>query len=114
MQEVDLFPNIKKTISRLGEILSQDAVVSEKDEELFGEAATELAVLALEFPGRHLKTLQQLKRLSEGIETSDKALAETRQGLLRALPNPDSNPAKTALFLSEIDQLLLKELDLND
>ncbi len=114
VKEKEAFLNIKLAILKLEEIISKNVTISENDKELFKKATTELSEIAIEFPGKHLKTLQQLKRIAEGIKTSKKAMTEVRQGLLLAIPKPDSNPTKTDLFLNNIDRLLLKELDLHD
>lgn len=114
LQEKDKFPKIRAGISRLREILDKDLAITEKDQELLEQAATELSLLAIEFPSKHLRTLQQLKQIIEGLDTSADTFIEVQQGLLKALPKRDANPIKSNRYLNEIDKLLLKELAIND
>lgn len=113
-EEEDPYPAMRETIVRLGEIVSKEASITPNDTALFKQAGNELSALAIQSPGSHLVTLQQLKKVVEGTETSPEALNEVRKGLFYALPDSGSNPVKSALFLDEINKLLLKELDLHD
>lgn len=114
LQEKDEFPKIRESIARLGELLDKDLALTEKDQELLDQAATELSALAIEFPSKYLRTLQQLKQLIEGLDNSADTYLKVQQGLLKALPKRDANPIKSDRYLNEIDQLLLKELNVND
>lgn len=114
IQEEDKFVNIRQTIILLENTLARGGSVIDKDLSIFEGAATELSALAIEFPGKYLQTLQQLKFIIDGIVASPESLKETRRRLLSALPRPIENPTKTNMYLNEIDRLLLKELDAND
>jgi len=112
--EEDKFPKIRESIARLGELQEKDISITEQDQVLFEQAATELSILAIEFPSKHLRTLQQLKQIIEGLDNSAETFFEVQQGLLIALPDLDANPIKSERYLNAIDQLLLKELNVND
>jgi len=114
LKKEDELKSIKQSIIRLEELLNTKIVISKKDIELFEKAAIELSGLALEFPGKHLQTLQRLKRLIERLDDSKTTIFKVRQGLLLAIPKFEANPTKTTNFLNEIDALLIKELNLND
>ncbi|TVZ27627.1 hypothetical protein JM83_2677 [Gillisia sp. Hel_I_86] len=108
------FPFIKKSIQRLEELISNKSKITTEDRQLFKQAGTELAVKAIAEPGNYLKTLQQLKWLAEDFKERRSILGEVQKGLLSALPKPTPDPAKKKGFESEINNLFLKELELND
>ena len=114
IEKDDEFIYIKKSILRLERLINEESIMSEKDVALFEKASTELSAMAIEFPGKHLKTLQQLKRIIEGFTNSKEIFSEVRKGLLSAIPKSDTNPTKVHSFLNDIDQLLIKELDIHD
>jgi len=114
IQEKDLFPYMRASILRFEELIRTASTISEKDIELFEQAGNELAIKAIEFPGKHLKTLQQLKWIIEAKENSIQILEEVQQGMLKAIPKTNTNPMKSSLFIDKINQLLLKELELHD
>jgi len=114
IKEQDLFPFIRLTITRIEQLLVDTSSFTERDQLLFDQAGNELAALAIEFPGKYLMTLQQLKRLSDHKELTKDVLIEVQKGLLSALPIPDPNSSKSNLFKDKINQLLLKELQVND
>ena len=114
IEREDVFENIKLTVTKLGELIDSEKMISKKDQELFEKAALELSALAIEFPTQHLKTLQLLKRIIEGIDTSVDTLRNLQRGLIASLPKTDANPNKVNGYIHEIDKLLLKELTVND
>ncbi|WP_010232426.1 hypothetical protein [Gillisia marina] len=107
-------PYIKEGIKRLEELISNRSKITKEDREIFKQAGNELAVKAIEEPGKHLKTLQQLKWLAEDSKKSISRLRETQKGLLLALPKPTPDAGKSKNFQSEINNLFLKELELHD
>ncbi len=109
-----VMPFIKQTIGRLENILTSDTEITSFDRILFEKAGTELAQQAIAQPGKFLNTLQLLQRLIEGKNTSRKLLFDIHKGLLDALPKPVIKPYKSTSHLDEINQLLLKELKLDD
>lgn len=110
----DKFSNIRQSVHRLEQLLSGKTEITLEDKKLFEQAGNELAGLALEEPGQHLKTLQQLKWLTEGREAAKEELMKVQDGLLKALPKPKANPGKGRNFSGELNNLLLKELEQND
>lgn len=110
----DKFASMRKSVHRIGEILQVKSQTTDRDKILFSAAGRELATLAIESPGKYLETLQKLKRLSEQAQTSRQELIDVQSGLLQALPESIENPDKDVIFETEIDALLLKELDSND
>lgn len=108
------FPLIRKSIIRLEQLKGGSEVILEKDRLLFNQAGNELATLAIESPGKHLKALQQLKWLSEGKNAVVSLYLELQQSLISALPKPNDTPKTTWQFKDEMTQLLIKELEAND
>ncbi len=109
-----VYPFIRKAIFKLEHLIQNKEAVSDNDRKLFEKAGNELATIAIENPGKYLKTLQQLKQIAEikGISTS--VLPEVQRGLFLAIPEANPNPIKKEKVNSDINQLLLKELEIND
>lgn len=114
IEEPEAFVAIKTAIERLEQIIIERKKLTEKDLKLMGEAGNELAFIAIEEPGKYLKTLQQLKMLSEGKPSSISELRIVQAGLLKALPSKKEDPGKKGIFTSELDSLIINELELND
>jgi len=112
--EEELVPAIKQAITRLTAMIQEAAEVSEMDIQLFEDAGKELSLKAIEHPGKFLQTLQKLRHLIDGSDRSIVRLTAIRKGLLEAVPKPVINPNKSASYVDEINQLLLKELELHD
>lgn len=117
-KQVDLavpeeFPFMKKAVERL-EQLTQGRPSEEADKNLFSAAGNELAALAILEPGKYLKTLQQLKWMSDSNEYATSQLYEVLRGLKAAIPKPKSKPKRLSGYHSELNTLLLKELEIND
>ncbi len=108
------YPNIRSAVVLLGDLISQEKELDATHRQLLEQAGNELAGLAVEFPGAHLSTLQQLKWAAEGREMDEESLRDIRKGLFRALPEAKSNPVRSARFMDAIDTLLLKELEVHD
>jgi len=108
------FPFIRKSIIRLEQLKGNDSSLLEEDRVLFEKAGNELATLAIEFPGKYLKTLQQLKWFSEGKEDVQLLYKEVQKSLILAIPKPNDSPNSKRLFKDEMTQLLIKELESND
>ena len=107
------FPFMKSAVERL-EQLTQGSPSTEVDKNLFSEAGNELAELAILEPGKYLKTLQQLKWMSDSNEFATGQLHEVLSGLKAAIPKPKSKPKNQSGYHSELNTLLLKELEIND
>ncbi|NNK27654.1 MAG: tryptophan-rich sensory protein, partial [Flavobacteriaceae bacterium] len=110
----DPYQFIKKALLRIEEILSEGKSISQENKMIFEEAGNELALEAINSPGKYLKALQFLKRLSEGKQLSDESLKEVQKGLFLAIPDSDPNPYKEISTMDEIDRLLLKELSIHE
>tara|TARA_R100000935_G_scaffold58788_1_gene97979 strand:- start:113 stop:2314 length:2202 start_codon:yes stop_codon:yes gene_type:complete len=108
------YPFIKQSIQRLEELIAEKSKIKNEDRQLFKQAGNELAVMAIAEPGKHLKTLQQLKWLAEDYKDRTAIFKVVQKGLLLALPKPTPDPVKSKNFESEINKLFLKELELND
>lgn len=114
--EEDTYKSIRLALNRLQTLITarEKEEIVETDKQLFREAANELAIKAIEKPGKYLTTLQQLKWISGDVEIPYEALIELQQGLLQALPAMPPNASKREQPLSEINELLLKELEINE
>ncbi|MGY8916209.1 MAG: tryptophan-rich sensory protein, partial [Flavobacteriales bacterium] len=105
LEQPEAFPFMKKSVERLERLISSGSMVTLKDKELFMMAGNELASLAIQEPGKHLNTLQQLKWISERPITSSSQLKEVQQGLLAAIPKLKPEPKSTNAYQSEINTL---------
>lgn len=114
LQLPEIYPSIYKTILRLEQLISNKTLITAEDKLIFEKAGNELATKAIEDPGKYLKTLQQLKRITEDRVISSSILTEVQRGLFYALPELKSNPFKKKVLTSEINELLLKELQIHD
>ncbi|SEL48041.1 hypothetical protein SAMN04487910_2582 [Aquimarina amphilecti] len=114
LEQEDLYPAIRESIARLEALISEKTGITEDDKKLFGKAGNELAIKAIEDPGKYLETLQQLKWISEDVTVPQEALIALQKGLFMALPAVSPNPVKTAQQSSEINDLLVKELEIHD
>ncbi|WP_298311385.1 tryptophan-rich sensory protein [uncultured Aquimarina sp.] len=114
LEQEDAYPSIRVTLARLEQLISESGRITEDDKLLFGQAGNELAIKAIEDPGKHLETLQQLKWISEDVTVPSEALEELQKGLFLALPELKPNAVKQQQQTSEINELLLKELEIND
>lgn len=114
LQLPEIYPSIHKSVLRLEQLISDRTLITAEDKLLFEQAGNELAAKAIENPGKYLKTLQQLKRITEDREISSLILTEVQRGLFYALPGLRPNPFKKKVLTSEINELLLKELEIHD
>ncbi len=107
-------PYIKETIGRIEMILTDNQKAGSSDRELFEKAGNELAVLAIEMPVKYLKTLQDLKWLSQAKSPSREQWYAAQQGLLDAIPENEASPTIQRGFHREINSYVLEALDAND
>jgi hypothetical protein len=108
------FPSIRRAINQIEQIIINGNKVTEEDQVLFQAAGNELAQKAIDSPGMFLSTLQLLKELSENKNTSTEKLRTVQKGLFLSIPESETYPSKSSIFKDKINQLLLKELELND
>lgn len=108
------FPFIRNTIYKIEQIVNNNIEITERDQQLFESAGNELAQKAIESPGQFLSTLQGLKQLSENKITTVDLLRNIQKGLMEAIPSSEFYPSKSNNFTDDINQRLLKELEIHD
>lgn len=114
LEETDANKAMRKAIGRLEELMKNPETITEKDKKLFENAGVELAAIAINQPGKYLKTLQQLKSLTGNIKISKQTLNEMQRSLLEAISQLEPNPAKKMRFEDQLNKMVLKELERND
>lgn len=114
LEEESKYAFMRRSVLRLEELISGESKITAEDRKIFEQAGNELAEQAIEEPGKHLSTLQQIKWVSEERQPERETLIEVQKGLLKALPKPDASPGKGENYTGEINKLFLKELELND
>lgn len=107
------FPFMRKAVEIL-EQLQYGKSPTEADKKIFSKAGSELAELAILEPGNYLKTLQQLKWISDSNDVSEIKYNELLSRLNAAIPAPRPKPKAQHTYHSELNSLLLKELEAND
>ncbi|NJB70267.1 hypothetical protein GGR42_000729 [Saonia flava] len=107
-------PFMRQAVFRLEELILNRSLILEEDKALFKGAGMELALMAIKEPGKHLKTLQRLKWLTEDTGATMERLKETQRGLLQAIKVQNPNPKKGKATVGKINELVLKELEVND
>jgi len=110
----DVLQNTRKAISRLEILLDGKTALTEQDRTLFKNAGQELSLKAIEEPIAFLPALQALKRLSEEQKPTIETLRIAQKGLLKSIPLPQNTEGQQQQWYGPLDQLLLKELEIND
>ncbi|MBP2834003.1 tryptophan-rich sensory protein [Aquimarina sp. U1-2] len=110
----DEYVFIKKAMLRLEELIAGNESITERDKNLFEQAANELAIHAIEMPGKYLKTLQLLKQITEIKKVPVTSLTIVQRGLFEALPKATYKASKRASVTSSINELVVKELEIYD
>ena len=110
----DNYHFMRLSISIIEDRLDANEKVIDEDRSIFSKAGKELALLAIKEPSKHLKTLQQLKRLTEAKQQPKAVLQSVRKGLLSAVPEIAANAFKNANYQSSLQMLTIKELQSND
>jgi len=105
---------MKEAVLQLEAIINSNTEITKKDRLIFEYAGNELAELAIQYPGLHLKTLQDLKQLTVFGENSLELCTQAQKGLLEAIPEQLPNATKPKTSINDIDQLLLKALEEHD
>lgn len=113
-EEEDEFSSMRSAVNIVEEIISNQRSITPEEQIIAGKAGEELAFLAINEPGKHLETLQQLKWLAEGRQISLKDLQTVQRGLMMALPGASIKPARGNDFNDRLNNLLIKELENND
>jgi len=105
---------LKSTVVRIEELLrNEQRALSEKDRMLFLEAANVLAPLAIEQPVLYLKSLEQLKQLSNS-EVPDVGmtaiLKQVSASLITAIPEETNDPTVSRMEIGELSNRYFKKL----
>ena len=109
-----VYPHMKQAAERLEQLL-QGQAQQESDQSIFARAGEELAAIAILEPGNYLGALQRLKWLSDSNTAyDDTELRMVLGALLRAIPSPEYEPERQQGHQGRLDQLFLKELEIND
>ena len=107
----DSEPYLRQAIQRLEKLITESTGITAEDRKLFEFAGNELALKAIETPGKYLQTLQQLKWLTEDRSFSRDDLIKVQRGLIEAVSKPAASPGKGRIFPGAINKLVLKELE---
>ncbi len=110
--EKDTF--IKKSVAILEKRIDLNTEIIQSEKLVFEKAGSELALIAIENPGTHLKTLQMLKLLTQENNFNKKDLLQIQKGLIKAVRTIKPEPNKVERYSSKLDSLMLKELENND
>ncbi|MCP4883505.1 MAG: tryptophan-rich sensory protein [Flavobacteriales bacterium] len=109
-----LYPAIRSSIERLEVLISDPNLRTDEDKILFEAAGNETAELALAQPVKYLKNLQDLKRLSQGIQITNKEMIIVQRSLILALPDAKSQPEQKSSEIGELNTLFIQELNTYD
>lgn len=108
------FKSMNKAVERLEKLIQQQAVFLEGDKEVFANAGNELAILAIENPGKYLGVLQGLKQIENNTGRTISNYKTVQKGLLSALPKTKQIPGARNTYTDEINSLFLKHLETYD
>jgi len=112
----DIYPNIRQAIRQVEHLLAfEDVSLTPAAQSLFENAGQELAAVAIQQPGRYLKTLTSLKALAENDVESSKirsTLIDVRRELWRRLPVEIQSPQSSGRTPHKLDDKFLENLEL--
>lgn len=111
--EKDNYQFMKLALVRVEALIRLKKNPIETDKILFEKAGNELAILAVEQPGKYLVTLQSLKQLTLFGDKPLQLLKTAQKGLFEAIPNSKPSPTKTKKFKDNLKDLVIKELQKN-
>lgn len=114
LAQEDVYKAIRSSIAILEDKIVAGSEIMEEDKDAFAKAGTELAAIAILEPSRHLKTLQQLKWLTEDKQQIPAVLKAVQKGLIQAVPEVVSQPAIKANYKGTLEQLFMQELQESD
>jgi len=112
--EEDRHAMMRESISRLELNITRGGGITNEAKSIFAKAGEELARIAINEPARHLKTLQQLKWLTEEKVQDISVLRAVQKGLLQALPATKPAPRTTKQYRGSLEKIFMKELQAND
>ena len=105
---------MRESIARLELSITKGGILTIEDKGIFAKAGEELARIAINEPARHLKTLQQLKWLTEEKAQDISVLRAVQKGLLQALPAIKIAPTTRQQYRGGLEKIFMKELQAND
>lgn len=114
IEKRDLFKAMRRSISILENQLSRNQTIDLEDKEIFTKAGEELTLLAIKEPSKHLKTLQNLKWLTEDKKQDNTILRSVQKGLLQALPEKQADPSIREHYRSVLEKVFIQELKASD
>ncbi len=114
LEKDEAYPSMMQALEVLELILSGTKELSKRDQYILKDAGNELTVLAIEEPGRYLRTLQDLKWLSESDQTDIVKVTLVHAGLLRALPEKSLVPSGANRYSGALNKLFLEVLEANE
>jgi len=114
LRKEDTYAMMRKSIEILEMRISSEGRVTVLDKEILAKAGEELAEIAISEPGLHLKTLQQLKWLTEEKAQPISVLQSVQRGLSHALPSIKSDPVNRTEYRGSLEKIFIKELQAGD
>ncbi len=110
----DLYIAMRESIQILETSIGNRGNILETDKVTFAKAGEELATIAINKPAMHLKTLQQLKWLTEEKAQPVSILQSVQQGLLQALPDLKENASTRYQYSGSLEKVFIQELQAGD
>lgn len=108
------YPAIQEAQQRIENLLQHSGAPTEADRQLFNKAGNELAIVAIEEPGRYLQGLTVLKQLSEQSLSADEikpSLLLLRSIFWRVAPVQPTIPARQNQSIHPLNQEFLKKIN---
>ncbi len=114
-EKLNVYPNIKQAFLVIEKLLQQKTItITSAQKNQFLKAGQELSVVALNQPGKYLRSLSLITALTENKIEADKkveALKEIRKAFWNVLPNETTSPQSKQQSLHAIDQLFIRNLE---
>lgn len=108
------YPAIQETQQRIEVLLQRPEALTQADRQLFIKAGNELAIVAIEEPGKYLQGLTVLKQLSEQSLSTDEikpSLLLLRNVFWQVAPVQPTTPARQSQSVHPLDQEFLKKIN---
>ncbi len=112
--KMNLYPNIKQAALMIDKLLLQKTItITSAQKNQFLKAGQELSKVAMNQPGKYLKSLSLITALTENKIEADKkieALNEIRKALWNVLPTETTSPQSQQQILHALDQSFIRNL----
>ncbi|HRE68231.1 MAG TPA: hypothetical protein PLM56_12450 [Cyclobacteriaceae bacterium] len=108
------YPAIQDAQQRIENLLQHSGALTQADRNLFTKAGNELAIVAIEEPGKYLQGLTVLKQLSEQSLSTDEikpSLLLLRSIFWQVAPAQPTTPARQNQSVHPLDQEFLKKIN---